>query len=200
MDFHTTLDILATHPSPSRKIYWYLIEKNLPPKTATSFLWQKELGVNWTSNEWSTFFVNFLRDVKPTKLRFLQYHILNRALTTNVLRSKWNTEISPLCTFCSQQKETVLHVLAECTWIKPLWNALERFCKYYLAIDLVLDNHVIIMNNYKGKHRAFVNLFISTMKQHLYASKCKEQLPTFLQFVEKLSYWYHMDRTYAWQK
>ena len=59
--------------------------------------------------------------------------------------------------------------------------------------------YLIVLNNYKGKNETLINLFIITLKQYIYASKCMGSLPKFPTFVEKLTHWYNMDKTYAIQ-
>ena len=68
-------------------------------------MWNMELKLGYTEEEYYELFPAFLRVIKPIKLRYLQYRILTHSLTTNVKRHKWNQEISDLCTFCKNSKE-----------------------------------------------------------------------------------------------
>ena len=59
---------------------------------------------------------------------------------------------------------------------------------------MIFDKGTIVLNMYKGKHKKQVNLFIAVMKQYVYASKCFENIPTFMEFAMRLSMWYKMEK------
>ena len=200
LDREDKLETLARGSTYSRTIYWKIIETKFALKQTCSLLWQNDLKAKWTEDEWLTLFPEFIKFVKPTKLRYFQYRILNRALTTNIVRAKWHKEIKAECTFCNKEKETVIHMLVDCEIVSPLWNALGKFCKHFLEVNISFDSKLIILNNYKNEKRSLINLFIVTLKQHIYACKCQDITPSFPHFVEKLSYWSQIDKMYALQK
>ena len=125
-----------------------------------------ELGENLTEDQWNNYFVLCLRYTTAVKLRYFQYRLINRILTTNVRRSKWANAYSK-CTFCKITPETVIHLLCECPCVKVLWKTLETWCKYYFQINLMCTN-IIICNNYEGKYKKLVNLMILVLKQYIY--------------------------------
>ena len=68
----------------------------------------------------------------------------------------------------------------------------------FLNIQINLTPELIILNNYDGKCKHIVNTLIAIMKQFIYASKCFEEKPTFLDFMTKLSYWFYVDKIHAY--
>ena len=114
----------------------------------------------------------------------------SQVLTTNVIRNKRHSDVSPKCTFCKIVNEAPIHLLMECKQVKHLWDKLERWCEYYLGHKITITKPMMVLNNYKGPMCSIVNTFIIIMKQYFYASKCYDVMPKFTGFVEKCSYWY----------
>ena len=131
-----------------------------------------------------------MRYTKISKYVYFQYKLLLGALTTNVKRHAWDRRITNLCSQCSCEKETVVHMLVTCEKIKPLWHNLKRLCEYYLKINLELDEQTIVLNNYKSEQKQIVNQMIIIMKYYIYASKCMEKEVNFQLFMTRLSDFY----------
>ena len=197
LDMETDLEIVARSKSASKYIYWCLIEAKYIPSDGNRIMWQSELGTCITEDEWYDLFPNFVKLIKPAKLRYFQYRVLTKTLTTNYIRSKWNKDVTNKCTFCKDKPETILHLLWECKVVYPIWSKVERICNYFFNIKLVMSKEMCILNNYVGKNKKIVNTIIATMKQWLYAQKCFEIKPDFAKFMEKLSYWYEIDLCHA---
>ena len=59
-----------------------------------------------------------------TKLRWFQYRILNRFLTTNTFMYKIGRRVDNLRTFWKKEAETVEHLFAECNEVTKIWSKL----------------------------------------------------------------------------
>ena len=129
------------------------------------------------------------------KLRDFQYRLLTNRLMTNTLRSKWISDVSPLCELCKKELETPLHLLCTCENVQKLWKAIGKWLKYFFQIDLNCNDQMIVYNNYKGKDKKFVNTCILVMKQYIYASKCLGKVPNFRNFTSKINEIY-LDESY----
>lgn len=126
---------------------------------------------------------------------FLQYRIVHRILTTNLLRSKWDPQVSRNCTFCTQTSETIVHLFCFCEKVKPLWKFVSKWLNKLLHFDVELNDMMIIFNNYKGPQRLFINSIILYTKHYIYSCKCRgcpiqivKLVPKFIesQNIEKL--------------
>ena len=200
LDKKSQIEKLNLHKPASKAIYWDLIQDIYPKKILPGkFLWQRELYIAIDDETWSQNFWGFLNLIKPIKLRYLQYRILLCILTTNNLRHKWNPQILEKCTFCSQNTETILHLLVQCPVSQLLWQKLENMLKYFLEIRVTLDLRSIIMNNYNGPQKSMVNTAIIILKQVIYTAKCFNENPNFGTYMNKLMYWFEIEKTYAYQ-
>ena len=198
LDCPTPLDIPENSKSkPSKRIYWSLIQKNFHTSNSLKYIWQNNLKTEISDDSWNLTFINFLKWVKPTKLRNFQYRLLMNTLTTNVHRHKWRKEISELCTFCNESKEYVIHLLCECRHVRNLWRLLSRLTKQFLKIDHEYTVIEICLNNYKGKKVDIINLFIIVMKQYIYASKCFNEKPNFNDFMTRLARSHNHEKLHA---
>ena len=63
--------------------------------------------------------------------------------------------------------------------------------KYFYNIERILNPEIITLNNYKSqKHCYFVNMLILIVKQYIYSVKCKKEKLNFVQYVNRINYWY----------
>ena len=185
---NTTLKTLPQTKTPSKTLYWNYIEKHFPHHDICRELWQSDLAINIDEEEWHAMYRNIMKLTVSSKLRYIQYRILNRTLTTNIRRNKWDLDIFPKCRFCRNAPELVTHLLFQCPETNRLWTSLSKWLKYFYEIPCQFDQQMVILNNYKGKHKNFVNICILIMKQFIYAQKCKQEKPLYTNFVSRLDY------------
>ena len=62
---------------------------------------------------------------------------------------------------------------------------------------MVFTPELISLNNYQGQHKTLINMMIVILKQYIYATKCLNETLSFYAFVNKLSYWYEVEKTIA---
>ena len=67
-------------------------------------------------------------------MRCFQYKVLNNTLLLNKKLFLFKKSNSPLCSFCNEKDETVLHLYFYCSNVRNLWNQLD----FYLAEDFSL--------------------------------------------------------------
>ena len=77
----------------------------------------------------SPFFVYHYRTVGNMKVIYLQLSVrfLHRTLGVNYLLHKMNLS-NPLCTFCSIDDETLLHLFYECNYVRKFWEEVSSNC------------------------------------------------------------------------
>ena len=88
------------------KLYYYTLMSSAVTKSA-NLKWQKYFisELNWQNICLKPFITT-----QEVKLRWFQYRILNRILTTNCFAYKLKLIDSESCTFCHETKETVVHL------------------------------------------------------------------------------------------
>ena len=182
----------------SKEFCWKLVETFVPETGNHSLqLWQFDPKSSLTNEDLVDLLLTFFKIVKASKLCNFQFRLINRILTTNTLRNKWNKQISPFCYYCKITKETVLHLLVECPFVERCWKNLTKWLNYFLECNIDFTPQLIIYNNYKGKHMELINLFIIVMKQYVYATKCMGTNLNFQEYIEKINYWFKIECCYA---
>ena len=184
-------------PTSTKHHYWTFIKKYRNYKDVGKTMWQTELNIQITEDEWIEIHTYPKKITRSSKLRYFQYRVVNKILTTNQRRHRWDKNVSDLCTFCQSAKEMVLHIMVCCIYTKKLWKATEKWLKQIYDIKCQLTPQDIILNISKYLQRNFVNIVILTMKQYIYASKCKQEIPNFIDFKSRLNNWYNTEKTAA---
>ena len=61
LDLETQIEILGKSTTPSKTIYWHIIQDRYPITLTNFYLWQKDLVSSWTEEEWLAPFTNFIK-------------------------------------------------------------------------------------------------------------------------------------------
>ena len=149
--------------------------------------WKSELKENWDRQMWEEIRVHAFRISLDPKLRWFQYRLLSKKLTTNLMRSKWNRETNPACSFCESSAETTLHIMWECKIIRKFWGEIVRWLEYISKIKIQLNAEIVITNKKYGKDKEFIDIVVLIAKQYIYSCKCKDEIPKLQNFAQKLN-------------
>ena len=83
------------------------------------------------SLDWLTIHSSFKRSTFDTNLKWFQYRILCRILTTNDYLYERKVNDSDRCSICKTERETIRHLLWDCTYTETLWRRI---------LDWVINN------------------------------------------------------------
>ena len=72
--------------------------------------------------DWPAIYSSLKNSTSDTRLKWFQYRILHRVLTTNDYLYKRKVIDSDRCTFCKIEKETISHLLWNCTYTETFWK------------------------------------------------------------------------------
>ena len=137
--------------------------------------WKQELGQDFSESlvEFGRMHLEFYKVTNITKFRSFQYRILQRALVTNVLLSKWGLVETNLCSFCGEHIETLRHMFCECVCVIPLWQNLLAFIQQEYGVKgCNISNENIIFNRICDKKCNIANFLCLVTKQFIYSQRC----------------------------
>lgn len=158
------------HPKfKASKLAFRKIRDSLPTRMdALTRIWNNDLHISMQASDLSKHFkrINYLTFC--SKLRFFQFRLLNKVLTTNVTVSKWNSEISNKCFFCNSTAETTVHIFVECTHVKKIWKALCKWLSYFHEIRITLSPQNIIFCNVSKRSARLINHVVLIAKFYIY--------------------------------
>ena len=111
-------------PKISRFIYRTLVEKISTHPTAIARCSQ----YNFCNNlNWHSIFSLPFKTARNMKVIYLQLRFLHRILGVNYLLHKMKLS-DPLCSFCSNEEETLLHLFYECNYVRKFWEDVSKNC------------------------------------------------------------------------
>ena len=90
------------------------------------YKWELQLDREMQDNEWNNNTKYTTQLMLSTKLRSLQYHLVNFALVTNIHLRKWKIKTTDLCSFCNDCKESYPHLFVKCNIVQTkIWKPLK---------------------------------------------------------------------------
>ena len=96
-----------------------------------------------------------------TNVRIFQYKILNNVLYLNEKPFRFKIVSSPLCSLCSSENETPIHLFYSCNQTKSLWSKLQELLnsEKLLAQNMPKSAFFSFPDN-KENHLEIINLCI----------------------------------------
>ena len=152
---------------------------------------QRENGiVNFCVDlDWPVIYSNLIKSSSDTKLKWFQYRILYRILTTNDYLYKRKVINTDRCTFCQIEKETTRHLLWDCTYTEQFWKlVIEWFTqKIVHARSLKITEQLVIFGVQKNfVSDSVLDLIILMAKYHIFRCRCLKVVPNFACFSKEV--------------
>ena len=114
--------VLSLNKLNSATLYEILIDaNNIKPTSQTCF---ENLFSNFKP-DWKSIYLLPRHVTLDTNLRMFQYKLLNNVLYLNNMLFRFKKVDSPLCSYCNEEEETLLHLFHSCLKTKQLWNKLR---------------------------------------------------------------------------
>ena len=119
-----------------------------------------------------------------TTLIIFQFKILNNILYLNKKISKFDLNVSPLCSLCNQHPEDILHIFCNCAKTQDLWNSFANALGENL--DLPQLNPTVVFlgeSNIQGNYNVLLNHILFLFKKFIYDKKNHPARIHFLSFM-----------------
>ena len=104
------------------------------------------------------------------KLRWFQYRIIHRILSTNTYLYKIGIANNSNCTFCTEENETLLHIFGQCRFVQSLWDNILTWINDTLDINVELTLSEKILGK-TGRSNIVINLIITLIKYYIYKTE-----------------------------
>ena len=179
----------------SKKYVSRTIKGDNPIKPVSEQYYEREF--NFTGFWNSTYKLPFKVSV-DTQTRAFQFKLLHRILYTNYDLTKRNIDVSPLCTFCNEQNETIEHVFYSCRFTETFWNEFYNCFKQALVLSQKPSLKDVIFGN--TSYSMIYNHLLLIAKRHIYSTKMKKDKPYFPLFKLWVKSNYHLEYEIANKK
>ena len=137
------------------------------------------------------------RATQEVKLRWFQYRLIHRILTTNTYLYKLKYTENDLCTFCQIESESIIHLLWECKFAQIFWKDFASWiknclhvCNMNLSLELILFG---VKENFVTYN--FFYLILLFAKFYIYKCKYQKYKPQFKIFCKELVARYNIEKT-----
>ena len=120
------------------------------------------------------------------RIRSFQYRLLQSAIVTNKQLFKWKIKDNPLCTFCQEEEETILHLFVDCSKVKHLWDQIKKLLESEYESSPKLDRASIILNKInKSDIGGFIVLLT---KMYIYRKRCQNEGLNFIELKQFIDF------------
>lgn len=115
-----------------------------------------------------------------TKYRAFQYKFLHRCTTTNILLNKVDSNISDLCSFCQQARETITHLFWMCPYVQQFWSDVnDWFCNRYKKNTVISLKSIIFCHALD-----IANLTVILAKYYIYLKRSRDRKLRLFEFIK----------------
>lgn len=175
-----------------KSIYACLVENNVSLKCIEK--WEKSLNIQIDSK---MCFRTLYKTTYDSCLRWFQYRLLYQLLPTGRFLYLRKLIESPLCSFCKQTEETLLHLFWDCPRVQNFWLDVQDWIRSnFRHCDNIQLSKELIFLGLKDNvvtDRIF-DLFVLVAKYHIFTSKLKGHTPNINVFVKIIKSRFAADR------
>ena len=132
--------------------------------------WNMKLAVREDVNDVSRLFKSIYICTDITKFRDFQFRLLHNKIFCNDILFHWRKVNSNICNFCEVHKQMILHLLYNCSAIRPIWDRLHTELKK-AKIVFSITEEMVIFNRGHAVSNHIVNFIMLITKQYFY--RCK---------------------------
>ena len=147
---------------------------------------------NPTDTLQKAFAVSFKCTLDPT-LRNFNFKFLHRIIPTNSYLYKAKLNDSPICNFCNEYEQTLIHMYSTCKVISSFWKEVLSWLKEKRIIDNDLSLSEILVLYVQKKHFLLLNTVFNVCKYFIFCCKCKNNMPSMQAFLNCLRSLYELE-------
>ena len=150
--------------------YWKYFDE---PKTRTHIQkWNNVLNLNLSLEDWSELYLINYKCSYESKMRYFQYKILMRTLTTNKYLKICKIKDIDSCYFCEKEVESIEHLFWFCKIFNKYWKDVIGLLEPYLGWSSYMNSKSVILGyTTRSSCQFLVNHIINIVKNYIYVTK-----------------------------
>ena len=121
------VNTFLSHTKVSKKIYECLINEkaSIPSRSQGKWLEERDIHCNLSIIvNWENTYCLSSLCTRESKLRAFQFKFLHRKIATNDFLCKIGIKQTDSCSFCEEQKETLVHLFWTCRYTQNFWKSM----------------------------------------------------------------------------
>ena len=183
------LQVFLTKKKPTKFCYSVFVNKVCLNVKETSQLNKWECDLNMSLEmliQWQDRFKRIFKTTLDTKIRTFQFKFIHRRIATNEFLCRIGVKSSPMCNFCNQESQDLLHLFCHCPVVKKFWNEVNT---WLCELDvLVFPLSMIDICFGVQSRNDFVNSIIFYAKYFIYRCKHSDKIISFRLFQKEISF------------
>ena len=141
---------------------------------------------------WSFYYQIPFYSIEDVNLRWFQFKIVNRIIYMKDALLRFKLVTDNLCTFCNNNKETIMHIFCSCIHTNEIWSRLELWLSRN-NVQIKISNQNKLFGFY-GKNNGALNCIMIIVRKEIFAAKCKQCLPVFDHIMSEIKSYYDMEK------
>ena len=105
-----------------------------------------------------------------------QYKLLNNVLYLTNMLVRFKKLDSPLCSYCNEEEETLLHLFHSRLKTKQLWKKLRQYFSKFINVPHSTPQSSILGIFDNNQHLELINHLLLTLKFYSYSARNTKQL------------------------
>ena len=194
----SALKVLLYNNKGCQRIYKIFCDNSDLPTAQRK--WNNELLLPETF-QWHKVYILPYKTTCDTNIRWFQYRLLQRILSTNTFLFKIGIAQNNTCSFCRTDTESLLHLFWDCNVVKNFWSDLTNWLKEDCVHinELNISKHDAIFGIYNRKQAdSVINLIVLLAKQFIYRMKYKNSVPLIEIFKKSVLLQYNVEKYIAY--
>ena len=170
----------------ARKMYDILNTNDEIPTGKQS--WNKKY--NFEEKDWKTIYMFPFKTTTYSLLRWFQVSLNYNILVTNKLLHYMKIKEDSICTFCTQEEETITHLLWQCNVTKVFLNFVTTWLQSF-NIYIELSEELFLFGLEKEQRLTSIMKFLLLYtKYYIYCCRCNKQPPVVTVYKKRLHFMY----------
>ena len=179
--------LLKSCEKSTKPFYQILLKKVSNRNIKAITKWQTDLNLEENEN-WNQYFSMLYHTTDDAKLLNFHYKLFHRIIYTNSKLFKCKMIETELCTFCNEQKETLMHLFFDCCHVRTFLLQLFEEISVKCNIHYLMTPDTWILNKFTGSPIEIDCLTICAIlaKYYIYCCKIKKCMPNITSFKQRI--------------
>ena len=174
---------------PTQHVYNFFIKKLCKNNSYANNLTKWANDTNQTLENlilWSNRFLIPFKSTLDTKIRTFQFKFLHRRIATNDYLCKIGVKQTPLCNFCENDGQSLIHLFYKCERVKQFWNEVHSWMQEQGMTDSVNFSMLDVCFGIWSRGHELSNTLILYGKHFIYRQKYQGKQLIFQLFKKEI--------------
>ena len=191
--YESFIDTFLKTKKPNRPAYKILVSKKQKRPITAQRKWVTDCMLETQENiDWKTVYRTPFLCTKITKLIVFQFKLLHRRLVTNSFLTKINLKDNEQCTFCQNDKETLIHLFWTCQVSILFWQGFKQWAINRGELSNITNLSPCLVLGLKPNKNKSINFYFLIARYFIWTCKMRNISPKIENFPLFLS---HYDTT-----